>query len=214
MQVLWNIPPKAFTRVELVVVVAVVAVMAAVFLPAMQLGKQKQRRMQCTDNLKQLGLAFRTWGINGSDESSTQVSTNREGLPGRRTNMEAFRYFQVTSNELRSPKLLVCPADVRVPAKDFGPGFSNTNLSYFVNLDAEETYPQMFLCGDRNLTNGLPIQEGILLLTPDRPIGFTHELHNGQGNVALADGSVQGWTSSRLSSAVVGLGITNRLAMP
>jgi prepilin-type processing-associated H-X9-DG protein len=121
------------------------------------------------------------------------------------------------SNELSTPKLLICPSDTRVAAKDFGLGFSITNLSYFLSLDAEETYPGMFLSGDRNLTNGQPIQNGILVLPPNRPVGFTHELHNGQGNIALADGSVQGWTSSRLSSAVVGppgIGMTNRLAMP
>jgi prepilin-type processing-associated H-X9-DG protein len=121
------------------------------------------------------------------------------------------------SNELSTPKLLICPSDTRVAAKDFGLGFSITNLSYFLSLDAEETYPGMFLSGDRNLTNGLPIQNGILVLPPNRPVGFTHELHNGQGNIALADGSVQGWTSSRLSDGLVGspaMGMTNRLAMP
>jgi prepilin-type processing-associated H-X9-DG protein len=111
-----------------------------------------------------------------------------------------------------APKILICPADVRVPAKDFGPGFSNMNLSYFVNLDADESYPQMFLYGDRNLTNGLPLQEGIMVLAPNRALGWTHELHNDQGNVALADGSVQGFANSRLSGLV--LGTTNRLAMP
>jgi prepilin-type processing-associated H-X9-DG protein len=99
-----------------------------------------------------------------------------------------------------------------VPAKDFGPGFSNANLSYFVSLDAGETTPQMFLSGDRNLTNGLPVQDGILLLVPDRPAGFTSELHDGQGNVGLADGSVQGFSKARLREASVGM--TNRLAMP
>jgi prepilin-type processing-associated H-X9-DG protein len=121
------------------------------------------------------------------------------------------------SNDLGDPKILVCPADTRVPAKDLGPGFSNANLSYFVGLDAEETYPSMFLYGDRNLTNGLPIQDGILVLMPNRPLGWTRELHDRQGNVALADGSVQGWTSSRLGSGTVGplvAGMTNRLAMP
>jgi len=212
MQAFRNIALRAFTRIELVVVVAVVAVMVGVFLPAMQRGKQKARRMQCMDNLKPLGMSFRMRAIAGAGGFSPQVSTNREGLLGRSPSGEAFRYFQVMSNELSSPKLLVCPADVRVPAKDFGLGFSNTNLSYFVSLDAEETYPQMFLYGDRNLTNGLPIQEGILLLMPNRPLGWTHELHNRQGNIALADGSVQGWTSARLSWSVVGT--TNRLAMP
>ena len=191
--------------------------MAALVLPGIARAKQKAMRMQCTDNLKQLGLAFRTRAINGGAESSEEASTNREVALGRITSGEAFRYFQVMSNELGSPKLLVCPADTRVPAKDLGPGFSNANISYFRGLDAKETYPQMFLYGDRNLTNGLPIQEGILVLMPNRPVGWTHELHNRQGNVALADGSVQGWTSARLSSAIVGqlaIAMTNRLAMP
>jgi hypothetical protein len=99
-----------------------------------------------------------------------------------------------------------------VPAKDFGPGFSNRNLSYFVNPDVDERFPNMFLYGDRNLTNGLPLQNGLLVLVPDRRVGWTHELHNGYGNVVLADISVQAWTSSRLSSSLGGL--TNRLVMP
>jgi prepilin-type processing-associated H-X9-DG protein len=70
----------------------------------------------------------------------------------------------------------------------------------------------MFLAGDRNLTNGLPLQEGVLVLTPNRRVGWTHELHDRQGNIAMADGSVQGWANSRLLG--FGVGITNRLAMP
>jgi prepilin-type N-terminal cleavage/methylation domain-containing protein len=198
---------RAFTLVELLVVLGVIALMVAFVLPGMARAKQKAMRIQCTNNLKQLGLASRTWVIGGM----ATLSTNRLAGLGRITSGEAFRYFQVVSNELGNPKILVCPADTRVPAKDLGPGFSNANLSYFVGLDAEETYPSMFLYGDRNLTNGLPIQEGILYLPPNRPVGFTHELHNCQGNIALADGSVQGFTSGRLSSAT---GMTNRLAMP
>ena len=206
-----NISLEAFTLVELLVVLAVIAFMAAVLLPAMQRGKQKAKRIQCTDNLKQLGLSFRTWVIESGGGFSMQVSTNHEGALKPITTTEAFRYFQVRSNEM-APKILICPADVRVPAKDFGPGFSNMNLSYFVNLDADESYPQMFLYGDRNLTNGLPLQEDIMVLAPNRALGWTHELHNDQGNVALADGSVQGFANSRLSGLV--LGTTNRLAMP
>ena len=184
---------RAFTLVELFVVLGVIALMVALVLPGMASAKQKTMRMQCTNNLKQLTLASRTWAINGGAAPSAGASTNRLAGLGRITSGEAFRYFQVVSNEMGTPKLLVCPADTRLPAKDVGLGFSNTNLSYFVGLDAVETYPSMFLYGDRNLTNGLPIQDGILVLMPNRPVGFTYELHNGQGNLALADGSVQGW---------------------
>ncbi len=207
-----NVALEAFTRIELLVVLATIAIVAAVVLSAVGRAKQKARRIQCTDNLKQLGLGFRTFAIDGDSGFSALAPTNREAGPRRILSGGALRYFQLMSNGIGNPKLLVCPADTRMPAKDFGLGFSNTNISYFVGVDAVETYPQMFLGGDRNLTNGLPVLEGILLLVPDRPIGWTSELHNRQGNVALADGSVQGFSRSRPREAVVG--ITNRLAMP
>jgi type II secretory pathway pseudopilin PulG len=203
---------EAFTRVELIVVFGVIALMAAVLLAGIPRMKQKARRIQCTDNLKQLGMAYRTWAIDNAPERSPQVTTNRGAAHGPLSSTEAFRNFQAISNIVGSPRVLVCPADNRVPATDFGPGFSNTNLSYFVGLDADEASPQMFLYGDRNLTNGLPITEGVLLLVPNRPLGWTQGLHYPQGNIALGDGSVQGWARARLPSAVVGF--TNRLAMP
>jgi len=75
------------------------------------------------------------------------------------------------SNELTTPKILVCPADKeKVPATSFGAGFSDTNSSYFVSLDASETYPQTFLTGDRNLAvAGKAAQPGTLVLTTNPP---------------------------------------------
>jgi prepilin-type processing-associated H-X9-DG protein len=202
---------EAFTRIELLAVIGIIALVAAVLLPALAREKQKAMRIQCTDNLKQLGLAFRSQALDSGHGLSTQAPTNRAGALSYITNAEAFRYFQAMSNYSSTPNVLVCPADVRAPAKDFGPGFSNTNLSYFVSLDANETYPQMFLFGDRNLTNGLPLQNGLLILTSNSVVSWTHELHNGQGNVAMADGSVQGLANGRLYGLWAG---TNRLAMP
>ena len=68
-----------------------------------------------------------------------------------------------------------------------------------VGLDADESRPQTILSGDRNITNGLPRSSGILSLEPDRPAGWTAEIHIEQGNIGLADGSVQQVTESQLS---------------
>jgi hypothetical protein len=124
------------------------------------------------------------------------------------------------SNELSTPKILVCPADTsRIAATNFATDFNNMKISYFVSLDAEDKYPGMLLSGDDNLVvNGVRVRPGILSLSVNASVEWTKErigkLH-GPGYVALADGSVQQAATLTVQSTPVNAGVaTNRLAIP
>jgi prepilin-type N-terminal cleavage/methylation domain-containing protein/prepilin-type processing-associated H-X9-DG protein len=204
----------SFTLIEVLVVVAIICVLGCILLPNMIRERQRAMRISCTSNLKIIGLSFKTWSLDHNDLFPSQALTNKAGELEPHAAANAYVHFLVMSNELSTPKVLVCPADFkRTRVTDFS-ALGNTNVSYFVGLDAQDSTPQMFLSGDRNLTNGLALTNQVLYLATNLQAGWTRELHSHQGNVGLADGSVQQFSNVRLRAAVTDAGAGNRLLMP
>ena len=219
---------RGFTLIEFLVIVAVLAVLVAIYFPALR--PSRPRGLYCVNNLKQVALAFRQWSLDNDDRFPMQVSVTNGGTMELVGKGNVYVHFLVMSNELNTPKVLFCPQESdpkRRTATTFAstvrPGmpyqaipFTNDlSVSYFVGLDANGTKPQTFLAGDRNLIGGTMLPNRILLLTTNDVVRWGKDLHNSQGNVALADGSVQGFSSSRLREALANTGVeTNRLAMP
>ena len=195
---------------ELIVLIAVLALAIGLLLPTLVRVKPRSSKISCTYCLKQIGLSARIFANDHGGLFPMAVSTNNGGSMEYVGKGEVFRHLRAMSDELFTAKVVVCPADSRKSAANFSV-LSNTNISYFVGLDALDTLPQSLLAGDRNLmTNGVPVANGILFLTTKLTVGWTTGLHNGSGNVVLGDGSVQTLTSARLWQQVT----TNRLAIP
>jgi prepilin-type processing-associated H-X9-DG protein len=207
---------SGFSLLEAIIVCVILAVLIAVFLPSLLPAKRQVNPLYCVNNLKQIGLSFRQWGQDNNDKYPDQVSVTNGGTMELVRSGIAYVNFLVLSNELNTPKVLVCPADTDHIAATNWTSLRNGNLSYFIGLDAAEAVPQKFLSGDDNFTvNGLKPKSGVLELWTNSTIAWLPTRHAGQGNVALTDGSVQGLSSAGFQRALVGTGTaTNRLLMP
>jgi hypothetical protein len=207
--------PRGFTRVELVVVVSVVLLLAAVLLSALNAAKLMAYRIACTNNLKQIGLSCRVFATGHDGLFPMQAMTNQSGAPAFLGSGDAYRFFLSASNGLGTSLVLRCPADRTRTVTTNWPTFKNEKLSYFVGLDAKETEPQMMLSGDSNLTtNDVPVKPGLLLLTTNMNLGWSAERHVGNGNMVLGDGSVLQTSSASLREYNRNSAVTNRLLIP
>ena len=204
-----------WTLIELLVLIAMLAIVFALIPTVPPKAKARAQRISCTSNLKQVGLATRLYVNDLGGQFSWQVPMASNGTLELATSPQVFRHFQALSNELVTPKVLVCPSDrQRIKTADFV-RFSNTNLSYFVSLDARENAPQLILSGDRNITGGTLSNGFLRLLTPLTEAGWTSDLHNNAGNLGLADGSVQQVTAAGLRKQLaVQTSAVIRLAIP
>jgi prepilin-type N-terminal cleavage/methylation domain-containing protein len=202
----------------LVTILVLVVLMVLLGLPDLDHGShRKAMQISCVNNLKEIELADHIWRGDHGDKYPAEVSiTNGVAMESAGTG-DAANYFQVMSNELSTPKLLLCPADTdHSLATNFSVGFSAKNISYFANLNASEANPQSFLIGDDNFDiSGVPVKSGLLELSTNALITWSGARHRFNGNIGLTDGSVQQLTISALQQAFENSGsATNRILIP
>ncbi|MGH7992871.1 MAG: H-X9-DG-CTERM domain-containing protein [Limisphaerales bacterium] len=203
----------ALTLTEVLIIIAALALLAAILLPALAVAKRKSSKLNCSSCLKQIGLSYRMWADDNGGKFPMQISVTNEGVMELIATGNVAAFFQVMSNTLDTPLILICPNDTKhIPATNFAT-LKNSNISYFISLDTVVTQPQTLLSGDDNLmVNGKNVQSGILNLHTNDVLAWTKERHQGAGNILMGDGSVQQATSADLTS-MAGLA-TNRLAIP
>jgi hypothetical protein len=239
----------ALTVIELLVIIGVIGLLIAWFLP--RIGRSYDHdwdQAACQSNLKQIGIAYRTWeGDYGDKYPQELIAAGNTNFPlgsdptGYILNHPlpantavgaslpygyAYQCYQVMSNELNNPKVVLCPEDVRptgsipsdfisLPPTSTG-AFNNSTVSYFVGVDTDESRPKMILSGDRNLMmNDVEVASGLVVLGTNTVVGWSTKMHNQSGNFGLADGSVQKGSGHTFQTFLSNTGTNaNRLAVP
>ena len=183
------------TVIECLVVVGILAVIAAIILPMTARVHTCCMRISCVNNLRQIGTAFVIWKNDNSDSYPMELSTNDGGTKEYALGPEVFRHFQAMQDSFgQDPKVLLCPEDKGRSAATNFVNFANSNLSYFVGVTVSATdgNPDLFLCGDRNLTNAAGLGRGLFVLSTNGSVGWSVGIHGDKhtpaGNILCADG--------------------------
>jgi prepilin-type N-terminal cleavage/methylation domain-containing protein/prepilin-type processing-associated H-X9-DG protein len=127
---------RGFTLVELLVVIAIIGILVGLLLPAVQNAREAARRMQCANNLKQLGLAIHNYESSNkrlpAGRSPTGFSTHAQLLPYmEQANVYNLVDFKVAFNHPNNGTALAanipsftCPSD---PVSQVPIGWAGTN---------------------------------------------------------------------------------------
>jgi hypothetical protein len=151
--------------------------------------KDKAQSIQCVNNLKQIGLAARIWATDNGDV-----------LPPD---------FLCQSNELSTPKILVCPSDTaRTPAPNWA-SFSAANVTYeYLNPNGSETEPAVVLAR-------CPIHNHVCLSDGSvQQLGQNRSVVMKEGKYYVADASGRLLDTGRISNADAENAMRKRYGLP
>ena len=208
---------RALTIPELLVVSAMLVLLVFIFFPVLFRARIRGGP-NCVSNLKQVALSFHIWEGDHDNKYPMAISVTNGGGMESIARGDVLDCFRAMSNELSTPKILICPTDKEhVWATNFASDFHIFHISYFVGADVtNETNPNMLLIGDDNFTiDNSPVKLGLLTIPTSTSVSWSGTRHIHVGNIAFADGSVSEVSSSGLQEALVHSGIaTNRLAIP
>jgi prepilin-type N-terminal cleavage/methylation domain-containing protein/prepilin-type processing-associated H-X9-DG protein len=158
---------RAFTLIEMLVVIAIIAILAAMLLPTLGKAKQKAWTTSCISNLRQIGLGMRMYADDNGEfypESGGDIYWNATDAGTKKQS-----WMQQIFSYVGNTNAFNCPGNVQLPANLQGPFnyFNGCNAAYvttgsFGSVKATAIlYPSAFVLGGDTagtLNNGAGLQ--------------------------------------------------------
>ena len=214
-------PTRAFTLIELLIVIAIIAILAALLLPVFLSARKRAYRTGCAANLSQIGLAMTLYA---GDNDEKLMPGHPLPVPDPVTGVDHAGWAGASNVYARAPRVFVCPTDGDSAQMVGGETFFPLTYFFNVNLSASQTpggLPLSALTAPSatvlvtETTGGFAAQPARLndpdegesgmanrFLSVDGPVANRHD---GGRNFLLADGHVRWLRPSAVSTGPPGL---------